>query len=85
MTAFGPFATFRSVRARSAIRGEADSFCSLRIAGQLVADEAEQRAIQRMWRATADGRSLRSIAELMKAVGFFELSHFACRRTLRLP
>jgi len=26
----GPFATFRNVRARSAIRGEADSFCSLR-------------------------------------------------------
>ena len=30
MSAPGPFATFRNVRARSAIRGEADSFCSLR-------------------------------------------------------
>jgi hypothetical protein len=28
MTAFGPFATIQNVRARSAIRGEADSFCS---------------------------------------------------------
>jgi hypothetical protein len=44
--------------------------------------QAEQRGIQPMCGLRRNGQSLRPIAELMKAVGFFELAHFRAQKNI---